>query len=182
MSDSNQSPPKLKRTLGLGLLVFYGVGATVSAGIYVLIGSAAGYAGVYAPFAFILSAIGIIPTAMSYAELSSRLPVSSGEAAYVKSAFRSQFFSRITGGFVILSGIVASATITVGCAGYLTTFIGFPQWILITMILLLIGIIAIKGIFKSVIVTAILTLIEVGALVFIIVLGFSSDQVQINQL
>ena len=39
--------PTLKRRLGLPLLVLYGTGITVGAGIYVLIGAVAGHAGVY---------------------------------------------------------------------------------------------------------------------------------------
>ena len=40
---------QLKRKLGVPLLVFYGVGIMVGAGIYVLVGAAAGAAGIYAP-------------------------------------------------------------------------------------------------------------------------------------
>jgi uncharacterized membrane protein len=36
-------PPQLSRRLGLPLLVLYGIGITVGAGIYVLIGAVAGY-------------------------------------------------------------------------------------------------------------------------------------------
>jgi basic amino acid/polyamine antiporter, APA family len=36
----------LRRRLGLALLVLYGTGITVGAGIYVLIGAVAGHAGV----------------------------------------------------------------------------------------------------------------------------------------
>lgn len=42
----------LKRQLGLGLLTTYGVGIMVGAGIYVLVGVAAGEAGVWAPLSF----------------------------------------------------------------------------------------------------------------------------------
>ncbi|NOQ75273.1 MAG: amino acid permease [Crocinitomix sp.] len=178
MSKEDQEAPKLRKRLSLGLLVFYGVGATIGAGIYVLIGAAAGYAGIYAPLAFIIAAIGIIPTAMSYAELSSRYPVSSGEAVYVKAAFRSKFWSLLTGGMVILSGIIASATISIGCAGYLHNFIDINEAILITAIILIMGGIAIKGILESVLVTAVLTVIEAGALIVLIVIGFSSDFIQ----
>lgn len=42
----------LRRQLGLGLLLLYGLGVTVGAGIYVLVGVTAGRAGMYAPFSF----------------------------------------------------------------------------------------------------------------------------------
>ena len=43
----------LRRQLGLPLLVLYGVGITIGAGIYVLIGAVAGHAGKYAPWSFL---------------------------------------------------------------------------------------------------------------------------------
>ena len=46
----------LRRRLGLLLLVLYGTGITVGAGIYVLIGAAAGHAGAYAPWSFVVAA------------------------------------------------------------------------------------------------------------------------------
>ena len=50
-------PTKLKRRLSLILVVLYGLGVTIGAGIYVLIGETAFQAGIYAPMAFGLSAI-----------------------------------------------------------------------------------------------------------------------------
>ena len=70
--------PGLKRVLGLTLVVLYGLGVTIGAGIYVLIGATAGQAGIYAPVSFILAALIMAPTAASFAELSSRMPVSAG--------------------------------------------------------------------------------------------------------
>jgi basic amino acid/polyamine antiporter, APA family len=72
----------LRRRLGLSLLVLYGTGITVGAGIYVLIGAVADHAGIYAPWSFVLAAVVMGLTVASYAELSTRYPVSAGEAAY----------------------------------------------------------------------------------------------------
>ena len=118
--------PKLKRSLNLPLLVLYGLGTTIGAGIYVLVGAAAGRAGIYAPVAFIVAAIGIAPTAAAYGELASRYPVSAGEAAYVKAGFGSRTMSLVAGWLVIVSGVVASAAIAIGCAGYIRTFVDVP--------------------------------------------------------
>ena len=52
-----ESPVPLKRRLGLLLLVLYGVGITVGAGIYVLIGTVAGHAGLYTPWSFVIAAV-----------------------------------------------------------------------------------------------------------------------------
>ena len=90
MSDrSTEASVPLRRRLGLPLLVLYGTGITVGAGIYVLIGAVAGHAGIYTPWSFVLAAAGMGLTVASYAELSTRFPVSAGEAAYVRAALGS---------------------------------------------------------------------------------------------
>ena len=62
----------LRRRLGLTLLVLYGVGITVGAGIYVLAGAVAGHAGIYAPWSFLLAGVVMAFTVASYIELSTR--------------------------------------------------------------------------------------------------------------
>lgn len=61
----------------------------IGAGIYVLIGATAGRAGMHAPPAFLLAGIVMAPTAASFADLTTRMPVSAGEAAFVKAGFGS---------------------------------------------------------------------------------------------
>src|SRR5471030_610460 len=105
---------RLKRRLGLPLLVLYGTGITVGAGIYVLIGAVAGYAGAYAPWSFVLAAAAMAFTVASYAELSTRFPVSAGEAAYVKAAFQSRLLATAIGLLTVVTGVVSSAAVTLG--------------------------------------------------------------------
>ena len=87
---------ELKRSLGLGLLILYGVGTMLGAGIYVLVGKVAGYAGMHGPLSFIAAAIVAAFTALSYSQLSSMIPKSAGEVAFVESGCcRSCFFTSI---------------------------------------------------------------------------------------
>jgi basic amino acid/polyamine antiporter, APA family len=106
----------LRRRLGLVLLVLYGTGITVGAGIYVLVGAVAGHAGVYAPWSFVVAATVMALTVASYAELSTRYPVSAGEAAYVRAAFRSRRLSTAVGLLTAATGVVSSAAVTLGSA------------------------------------------------------------------
>ncbi|MET0706774.1 MAG: APC family permease [Tardiphaga sp.] len=167
--------PALRRRLGLSLLVLYGIGITVGAGIYVLIGAVAGHAGVYAPWAFGLAAVAMAFTVASYAELSTRFPVSAGEAAYVRAAFGSRTVSTATGLLTVAIGVVSAATVTLGSAGYIGQFVDLPQGALVIIVVALLAAVAAWGILESVVVASIFTLVELGGLLIIIVAAVMTD-------
>jgi APA family basic amino acid/polyamine antiporter len=160
-------PATLRRRLSL--LVLYGTGITIGAGIYVLIGAVAGHAGKYAPWSFLLAAMVMALTVASYAELSTRFPVTTGEAAYVKAAFQSQVLSTLTGLLTISVGVVASSAVTLGSAGYIEQFVDVPQSLIVVIVVVLLGAVAAWGILESVLLASVFTLIEVGGLLAIIV-------------
>ena len=159
----------LRRRLGLPLLVLYGTGVTVGAGIYVLIGAVASHAGVYSSWAFALAAGVMALTAASYAELATRYPVSAGEAAYVRAAFNSRFLSRAVGSLRLAIGIISAAAVTLGGAGYISQLIALPPPLIAVAIVAALGVVAAWGILESVALAGLLTLIETGGLVWIIV-------------
>ena len=64
-------PEKLKKELGLFQLTLAGVGVILGAGIYALIGVAAGVAGNAIWLSFLIGAVIAALTGLSYAELSS---------------------------------------------------------------------------------------------------------------
>lgn len=164
--------PALKRTLTLPLLALYGLGVTVGAGIYVLIGETAATAGVYAPMAFLIAAVVVGFTAYSYAELTTRMPVSAGEAAYVEAGLQSIWLARIVGLAVAASGIVSAAAVAIGAGGYLSGLTGLSPSLLTTGVVLTMGLIAWWGITQSVSLAAVITVIEILGLVWIISWGF----------
>ncbi len=161
----------LKRSLSQLLVMFYGLGTILGAGIYVLVGKVAAKAGIYTPFAFLLAAGIALFTAVSYAELSSRFPKSAGEAFYVQHAFAKAWLSRIVGWMVVLTGVVSAAAITRGFTGYFQLFIPLPDWACILLLVLVMGFIAIWGIKESAFMVMLITLIEVLGLVIIIYLA-----------
>ncbi len=161
-------PAVLQRRLGLALLVLYGTGITIGAGIYVLIGAVAGRAGLYAPWSFVFAALVMALTVASYAELSTRFPVSAGEAAYVRAAFNSKSLSIATGLLTIVIGVVSSAAVALGSAGYIRQFVDLPQAALVVIVVGVLGAVAAWGILQSVVVASICTIIEVSGLIAII--------------
>jgi len=174
----NQSPdsdgkPSLQRRLSLPLLILYGLGVTVGAGIYVLVGAAAAKAGFYAPVSFLLAALVVAFTGFTYSELSTRFPVSAGEAAYVRNGFNSGMLAMIVGLMVAASGVVSAAAISIGAAAYLEKLIPVSPDILTIVIVLVLGLTAAWGILESVTLAAIITLVEVGGLCFVVFYGFT---------
>lgn len=162
---------QLNRTLSLPLVVLYGLGTIVGAGVYALIGEIADTAGVYAPLSFLLASLLAAFSAVSLAELSSRYPKSAGEAVYVLNGFGSMSLSTLVGLFVITSGIVSAATVLNGFVGYMQDLFPIGREIAIIGIGLVIGFIAAVGIGASVGLAAAITVIEVGGLCFIIYFG-----------
>ena len=173
MSDDQPGdlPAALQRRLGLPLLVLYGTGITIGAGIYVLIGAVAGYAGQYTPWSFMLAALVMVLTVASYTELSTRFPVSAGEAAYVKAAFKSRSLARLTGVLTISVGVVSSSAVAIGAAGYIQQFVNLPESAIVISVVVVLGAVAAWGILKSVLLASVFTLIEVGGLLAIIIAG-----------
>ena len=167
-SDTFKSGPALRRRLGFWLLTLYGLGVTIGAGIYVLIGKVAGETGALMPLAFLAAAVLAGLTALSFAELAARFPRSAGEAIYIAEGFRSKTLSLIAGLAVALVGMVSSAAIAIGAAGYIAEIVPLPQWVLITIVIVALTALACWGIKESVLVAGIVTVLEIGGLLLVI--------------
>lgn len=180
LSSSGGKP--LKRVLSLPLVVLYGLGVTVGAGIYVLVGETAGRAGMLAPFSFLVAALVMLFPALCFAELSGRYPYASGAAYFVQESFRSDTMGLITGLMMIAAGSVAASTISLGSVAYLSTLTSLPAWALTLAVVIAMGAIAAWGIKESVIFAGLLTLIELGGLAAVIIGGFVAEPHLLSEL
>ncbi|PWE16588.1 amino acid permease [Marinicauda salina] len=160
---------ELRRAVGPLGLSLYGIGVTVGAGIYALIGEAAGLAGQWTPLAFVIACALAGVTALSYAELSTRHPESAGEAAYVASGLRRRWLAAAAGYGVAFTGMISSATILRGFAGYLAEFVVLPDWLTMAALITVLAGVALWGVRQTVMAAAVVTLIEVAGLIFVIV-------------
>ena len=158
---------QLKRSISFPKLLFYGLGTMVGGGFYALMGKVAGEAGMATPFAFLLAGVLALINAFTYGELSSRYPVSAGEAHYVLEAFNSKIISQLVGWLVIATGVVSAATLVVATVGFLQDIMIFPASAGIILLVLIMGGISIWGIGESVWAVLIITIIEVGALIYV---------------
>jgi amino acid transporter len=170
-----RTEPALAKSLSLLHATLYGLGVTIGAGIYVLIGAAAARAGMYAPLAFVAAALLMALSAASFAELAGRLPVAAGEAAYVREAFRSDRLATAVGLLVVAIAIVSAAAISVGSAGYVGVFVPLPAPVLIAAVVLAMGAVAAWGVKESVSLAGAMTVIEIGGLLLLVFAGFASD-------
>lgn len=113
-------PVGFVRTMGLLGATTLGIGALMGAGIYVLIGLAAGSAGPAVWLSYLVCGLlGLLSVAV-FGELSRRVPVSGGGYAFVYSALGS-LWGFMTGWLLALGSIFACAMYATGFAYYATT-------------------------------------------------------------
>ena len=116
---------RLKRDLGLFETTLMGIGIILGAGIYVLIGAAAGLAGNAVWMSFGLASLVAIFTGMSYAEFTSGRTNDSAEYDFVKRSLNEKL-GFMTGWLIILMGIISAAAVALGFAGYFSSLV--PTW------------------------------------------------------
>lgn len=112
----------LERKMGLMTATMIGIGGTIGAGVFVLIGNAAGMAGPGVVFSFVLAAIITALTALNYSELSASMPVAGGGYTFTKYSI-GKFPAFITGWFMWFGNIFYSSLCAVGFAHALDYFI-----------------------------------------------------------
>lgn len=163
----------LRQHLGLFQTTIYGVGLILGAGIYALIGDAAGMAGNSLWISFVLAAVASVFTGLSYAELSSMYPKAAAEYYFVKNAFKNNFVAFIVGWLTLFVAIISAATIALGFGGYFGDLFGIP--ILISAVLIIIGLSFVNffGIRESSSMNGVFTIIEMAGLALVIWIGFT---------
>jgi len=158
--DGQASTPQLRRVLGLGPLILYGLSVIVGAGIYVAIGAVIQRAGDGAPLAFLAAGIPAALTGLCYAELAGRYPEAGGAAAYVRHCFGSDRLAQLTGAVVTLTAAAGAASIAKGAAQYMTALLPIPEAAGVAALILIFSVIAGIGVRESVGLAAITGIIE----------------------
>lgn len=113
----------LKRTMGKWNLLSLGIGCIIGAGIFVMVGEAAGsLAGPAVILSFLFTAIACGFAGLCYAEMASVLPVSGSAYTYAYTTM-GEFCAWLIGAFLILEYGLAASTVAVGWSGYFTSFL-----------------------------------------------------------
>ncbi|UCF50022.1 MAG: amino acid permease [Thermoplasmatales archaeon] len=161
---------KLERSLSLWELTLMSVGIILGAGIYVILGEAAGLSGNSLWLSFIIAAIVATLTALSYAELSSRFPKAGAEYVYVENSFGKRL-AWLVGWLIIAGSVIASATVAIGFSRYFSAIFDTPILAVAFIMLIIIGIILIIGVQETATLTIIFMVIEAIGLIIIIIIG-----------
>jgi len=156
-------------------LTMYGVGLILGAGIYVLIGEAAGFAGNSMWISFLLGSIVAIFAGLSYAELTALYPKAAAEYTFVKNAFKNNFFGFIIGWLTAITSMIVAATVSLGFGGYFTQFIELPITFVAILLIGILSIVNFIGIKESTWANTIFALITAAGLILIIILGLTTE-------
>lgn len=172
---SGEQETKLARKVGPVLLLFFIVGDILGGGIYTLAGAVGAEVGGAIWLAFLTAFAVALLTACSYAELVSKYPRAAGAALYVNKAFDRPFLTFMVAFAVMASGITSASTLARGFAGdALATFVDIRVIPVAIAFLIVVALINARGISESVRVNAALTVIEVGGLLLVIVIGLAA--------
>lgn len=165
----------LSRNIGLLALTLYGVGDILGAGVYGLIGKAAGQMGYAVWLAFLTSMVAAGLTGLSYASLGSRYPKAGGAAYVAYRAYNKTWLAYGIGLAVLASGLTSMAAATRVFSGYLQGLLGGEVSIELLIILFAISLAAIvfRGIRESMWANAVCTVIEISGLAIVIIFGMS---------
>ena len=178
ISSEGKFPSKLKRTIGLFQATVFGIGLILGAGVYSIIGEAAGIAGNMVWISFIIAGLLALIIGLSYAELSSIFSKSAAEYLFVREAFGNEFLSLSVGFVVIFVIVSAAASVAVGFSGYMAIFIpNIPEIIIAIILIALLSAVNFYGISESMNINLLFTFVELVGLFFIITAAFATGQI-----
>ncbi len=160
----------LKRELGFWRVALSGIGIILGAGIYVLVGKAAGMAGNAVWLSFLIGAVLAALTGLSYAELSALMPRAGAEYTYVRKAF-GRFPSFVIGWLIVIGGMLFCSTVSLGFGGYFSALFGVHPMVAAAGLIAACIAVALMGIKHSTTAIVLMTLIEVSGLFIIIAVG-----------
>jgi basic amino acid/polyamine antiporter, APA family len=175
---------KLVRSLGLLDVVMIGIAGMIGGSIFVLTGPAIGLAGSSVILAFILNAIITLFTAMGYAELGSAMPEAGGGYLWVREGLRRPN-AFISGWMAWLAHIIAGSLYAVGFGSFLVSLLqitdilpmeslfGIIPLDKLTAVAVVIAFtfINVKGASETGKVGTVITLVQLGTIISIIIAG-----------
>ncbi|KAI4332075.1 hypothetical protein L6164_017014 [Bauhinia variegata] len=119
----NESENEMKRCLNWWDLIWFGFGAVIGAGIFVLTGKEANkHAGAAIVLSYVVSGISAMLSVFCYTEFSVEIPVAGGSFAYLRIEL-GDFVAFITAGNILLESIVGGAGVARAWTSYFATLL-----------------------------------------------------------
>src|SRR5580698_4040659 len=123
----------LKRTLGVFQLTALGVGAIIGAGIFVMAGLGAHYAGPGLMLSFVLSGLGCAFAGLCYAEFAAMIPLAGSAYTYAYATL-GELFAWIIGWDLTLEYAMGASTVSSGWSNHFvellnTLHLKMPLWL-----------------------------------------------------
>jgi amino acid transporter len=157
-------------------LIFYSVGVIVGAGVYSVIGTAAGLAQENLWLSFTIGAGVALLTAISYAEMATAFPAAGAEYIYIRKAWPgADALAFGIGAIILIGGAATAATVALAFGGYLRTFVEMPAAWAALALLLACTALNIWGLQESSWANILFTSIEVAGLLLIIAAGLAQE-------
>lgn len=186
-AEHKRKGPQLARHLTAINLVPIGVGSTIGAGVYVLVGTVAReQVGPALPYSFLIAGIAAALSALCYAELASRCP-SAGSAYHYAYTCVGEGLAWIIGWALILENTIGGSAVARGIAPNLAILCGgaenLPAWLLrrevsgividpcAGLLVLIAAALLCTGIRESARMQAIMTVVNVSVLLFVVAAG-----------
>ncbi len=163
----------LSKRLGLWAATIIGVGLILGAGIYVLLGVAAGQAGNAVWLSFLIAAFVAALTGFSYARLARLKPKNAPEFQYIGMAF-GRVPAFLSGWMMLWATVISSAAVALGFGSYLEHLSGLPPVSGALVLIILSSAVVFIGVGESVVLSGILTLAAAAGLIFVVVIGIPS--------
>ncbi|HTY14634.1 MAG TPA: amino acid permease [Methanoregulaceae archaeon] len=182
---------QLRRVLGPVELIFFGIGAVIGTGIFVITGiAAAEFAGPALVVSFIIAGIVCLFAALSYSEFATMVPIA-GSAYSYSYASLGEIFAWIIGWDLILEYSVSVSAVAIGWSGYVTNLlsdlgVSLPQSLVnppgfnggvvnlpAMVIIALITVLLVIGVKESARINNVIVAIKVGIVLLFLYLGFS---------
>jgi len=174
-SNAGAEEPGLRRSIGPFQLFAYTLGGMLGAGIYGLVGRAAGQLGAAVWLGFIVAMVAALLTGLSYASLGSRYPRAGGAAYITHRSFHRPLLTWMVGLAVMMSGLTSVATQSRVVAENLLRLVDMPiePTLLSLGFLLLIAGVVFRGIRESMWMNIFCTFVEATGLLLVIAVGAS---------
>lgn len=166
--------PTLDRSVGPLQMTLYGLGSMLGAGLYGLIGKAAGEVGNAVWLAFLVALVAALLTALSYASLGSRYPRAAGAVYVAQRAYGFPLLSFMIGLALVCSGLTSIATQSrVFGANFLELFglEALPVAAIAICYLIVTTAIIFRGIQEAMWVNVLCTVVSIAGLLLVVAVG-----------